>query len=43
MPLGNAFAELALTLLAAAVGGAVGTWLRQPLIVSFIAVGILVG
>ncbi|RPI49974.1 MAG: sodium:proton exchanger, partial [Acidobacteria bacterium] len=43
MPLGNAFAELALTLLAAAVIGALGTWLRQPLIVSFIAVGILVG
>jgi Kef-type K+ transport system membrane component KefB/Trk K+ transport system NAD-binding subunit len=43
MPLGNAFTEVALTLLAAAVVGAVGTWLRQPLIVSFIAVGILVG
>ncbi len=43
MPPGNAFAEIALTLLAAAVVGAVGTWLRQPLIVSFIAVGILVG
>ena len=43
MPFGNAFAEIALTLLAAAVVGAVGTWLRQPLIVSFIAVGILVG
>jgi Kef-type K+ transport system membrane component KefB/Trk K+ transport system NAD-binding subunit len=43
MPAGNAFAEIALTLLAAAVVGAVGTWLRQPLIVSFIAVGILVG
>jgi Kef-type K+ transport system membrane component KefB/Trk K+ transport system NAD-binding subunit len=40
---GNAFAEIALTLLAAALVGAVGTWLRQPLIVSFIAVGILVG
>ena len=43
MLFGNAFAEIALTLLAAAVVGAVGTWLRQPLIVSFIAVGILVG
>src|SRR5919109_1315614 len=43
MPLGNAFAEIALILLAAALVGAVGTWLRQPLIVSFIAVGILVG
>jgi Kef-type K+ transport system membrane component KefB/Trk K+ transport system NAD-binding subunit len=43
MPLGDPFAEIALTLLAAALVGAVGTWLRQPLIVSFIAVGILVG
>ncbi|CAN5741903.1 hypothetical protein BH24ACI5_BH24ACI5_26450 [soil metagenome] len=43
MPLENAFAEIALTLLAAAIVGAVGTLLRQPLIVSFIAVGILVG
>jgi Kef-type K+ transport system membrane component KefB/Trk K+ transport system NAD-binding subunit len=43
MSLGNAFADIALTLLAAAVVGALGTWLRQPLIVSFIAVGILVG
>ncbi|MDP2389317.1 MAG: cation:proton antiporter, partial [Acidobacteriota bacterium] len=40
---GNAFAEIAQILLAAALVGAVGTWLRQPLIVSFIAVGILVG
>lgn len=39
----NAFAEIALILLAAALVGALGTWLRQPLIVSFIAVGILVG
>ena len=30
-------------LLVSAVVGAVGLWLRQPLIVSFIAVGILVG
>ena len=43
MPLGNAFSEIALILLTAALVGAVGTWLRQPLIVSFIAVGILVG
>lgn len=43
MPLGNPFAEIALTLLAAALVGALGTWLRQPLIVSFIAVGVLVG
>jgi Kef-type K+ transport system membrane component KefB/Trk K+ transport system NAD-binding subunit len=41
--LGNPFAEIALTLLVAALVGAVGTWLRQPLIVSFIAVGVLVG
>lgn len=37
------FAEIALVLLAAAVVGAIGTRLRQPLIVSFIAVGVLVG
>jgi Kef-type K+ transport system membrane component KefB/Trk K+ transport system NAD-binding subunit len=41
--LGNPFAEIALTLLVAALVGALGTWLRQPLIVSFIAVGIFVG
>ena len=39
----DAFAEIALTLLLAAGVGAVGIALRQPLIVSFIAVGILVG
>jgi Kef-type K+ transport system membrane component KefB len=39
----TAFAELALTLATATAVGAVGLWLRQPLIVSFIAVGILVG
>jgi Kef-type K+ transport system membrane component KefB/Trk K+ transport system NAD-binding subunit len=39
----TAFTEIAVTLLAAALVGAIGTWLRQPLIVSFIAVGILVG
>ena len=43
MLVGNPFAEIALTLLVAALIGALGTWLRQPLIVSFIAVGILVG
>ena len=43
MPLGNPFAEIALTLLAAALVGALGMWLRQPLIVSFIAVGLLAG
>ncbi|HXW07518.1 MAG TPA: cation:proton antiporter [Vicinamibacterales bacterium] len=43
MALDTSFAEIALTLLAAALVGAAGTWLRQPLIVSFIAVGILVG
>ncbi|MGE3411028.1 MAG: cation:proton antiporter [Dehalococcoidia bacterium] len=39
----TAFAEIALTLVAATAVGALGLWLRQPLIVSFIAVGILVG
>ncbi|HUE87277.1 MAG TPA: cation:proton antiporter [Vicinamibacterales bacterium] len=43
MPAGNPFAEIALTLLTAAVVAAIGTWFRQPLIVSFIAAGILVG
>ena len=43
MTFDNAFTEIAVTLLAAALVGAIGTWLRQPLIVSFIAVGILVG
>ncbi|MBL8231429.1 MAG: cation:proton antiporter [Bryobacterales bacterium] len=42
MPL-SPFAEIALILLVAVVAGAIGSWLRQPLIVSFIAVGILVG
>jgi len=39
----TAFAEFALTLAMATAVGAAGLWLRQPLIVSFIAVGILVG
>ena len=37
------FGEIALTLLAAALVGTAGTWLRQPLVVSFIVVGILMG
>ncbi|MCC5821736.1 MAG: cation:proton antiporter [Phycisphaerales bacterium] len=37
------FNELAIILMIAAVLGAIGTLLRQPLIVAFIAVGILVG
>ena len=37
------FGEIALTLLAAALVGTAGTWLRQPLVVSFIVVGILLG
>ena len=37
------FNELAVILMIAAVLGAIGTVLRQPLIVAFIAVGILVG
>lgn len=41
--MGTPFPEIALVLLVAALVGAIGTWLRQPLIVSFIAVGILVG
>ena len=43
MPSGNAFVEIALTLLAATAVGAIGTRFRQPLVVSFIAVGVLVG
>ncbi len=43
MQFAHAFTELAVILLAAAVLGAMGPWLRQPLIVSFIGVGILVG
>lgn len=39
----TAFGEMAALLLVAAVAGAVGNLLRQPLIVSFIAVGLLVG
>ncbi len=40
---GNVFYEVAALLVLAAAGGFVGLLLRQPLIVSFIAVGILAG
>jgi Kef-type K+ transport system membrane component KefB len=39
----DVFTEIAMLLLVAAVIGAIGVRLRQPLIVAFIAVGILVG
>jgi Kef-type K+ transport system membrane component KefB len=41
--LDNIFYEFALLLLVAAVFGAIGTLLRQPLIVAFIAVGVAAG
>nr|WP_223807715.1 cation:proton antiporter [Pseudanabaena sp. UWO311] len=41
--LNNPFYETAFVLLISAIVGAIGLWLRQPLIVAFIAVGILVG
>ncbi len=40
---GNVFTEMAVLLLVAAAIGAIGVRLRQPLIVAFIAVGVLVG
>ena len=40
---GDVFTEMAVLLLLAAVIGAIGVRLRQPLIVAFIAVGVLVG
>ncbi|MCF6354613.1 MAG: cation:proton antiporter [Candidatus Polarisedimenticolaceae bacterium] len=40
---GDVFTEIAVLLLLAAVIGAIGVRLRQPLIVAFIAVGVLVG
>ncbi|MCF6258042.1 MAG: cation:proton antiporter [Gammaproteobacteria bacterium] len=40
---GDVFTEMAVLLLVAAVIGAIGIRLRQPLIVAFIAVGVLVG
>lgn len=43
MPLPSAFAEIAAILLVASAIGLVGTWLRQPLIVSLILVGLVVG
>ena len=43
MPVLPAFAEVALLLVLAAAAGGVGVLLRQPLIVSFLAVGLLVG
>jgi Kef-type K+ transport system membrane component KefB/Trk K+ transport system NAD-binding subunit len=43
MSFDTTFAEIAAILLAATAVGAIGSWLRQPLIVSFIVVGILVG
>ncbi len=39
----SVFYEIAALLAVAAVIGAIGVWLRQPLIVAFIAAGILVG
>ncbi len=43
MPFDNVFYQIAALLLLAAVLGALGLRLRQPLIITFIAVGILVG
>lgn len=43
MEVGNVFYEFALLLAAAGVLGLIAHWLKQPLIVAFIAVGILVG
>jgi Kef-type K+ transport system membrane component KefB len=43
MPLDSTFAVIAAVLVVAAVAGAFGVVLRQPLIVVFIAVGVLVG
>ena len=42
-PFPDIFTEMAVLLLIAAAIGAIGLRLRQPLIVAFIAVGILVG
>ena len=39
----NPFYETAFVLMISATVGAIGLWFRQPLIVAFIAVGILVG
>lgn len=43
MEIASTFQEVASILVVAAVIGAVAVWLKQPLIVAFIAVGILVG
>lgn len=43
MEVGNIFYEFALLLAAAGVLGLVAHWLKQPLIIAFITVGILVG
>jgi Kef-type K+ transport system membrane component KefB/Trk K+ transport system NAD-binding subunit len=43
MQFASAFTEIAAILVAAVGIGTIGTWLRQPLIVSFIVVGIAVG
>ena len=43
MTIASVFQEVAVILVVAAVIGAIAVWLRQPLIVAFIAVGILVG
>jgi Kef-type K+ transport system membrane component KefB len=40
---GDVFTEMAVLLMITAAIGAIGVWLRQPLIVAFIVVGILVG
>lgn len=39
----NVYYEFAALLLACALAGALAAWVRQPLIVAFIVVGILVG
>lgn len=39
----DVFSEIALLLLIAAAVGTIGLWLKQPLIVSFIAAGLIVG
>jgi|UniRef100_UPI003783D5E4 Kef-type K+ transport system membrane component KefB len=39
----DVFTEIAVLLLISAVAGALGLWLKQPLIVSFIAAGIIMG
>ncbi len=43
LPFGSVFYEIAAVLAVAALVGGIGMFLRQPLIVSFIATGILVG